>query len=42
MNGVALKFIPKAEMEEKGYGDFLPKSKFARRVGVIVFSPSSC
>jgi len=23
MNGVALKFIPKAEMEEKGYGDFL-------------------
>lgn len=25
MNGVALKFIPKAEMEEKGYGDFLPK-----------------
>ncbi len=23
MNGVALKFIPKAEMEAKGYGDFL-------------------
>jgi len=23
MNGVALKFVPKAEMEEKGYGDFI-------------------
>lgn len=23
MNGVALKFVPKAEMEERGYGDFL-------------------